>query len=99
MWANFFCIQPNVVTLKLLMDIHAKKGLLDECLNIYYDSPRFLNIKCEESLISAAFAACCNMRSVEKAEELVLHAEAEGVNISLACYNWLILGMYSAHGK
>jgi pentatricopeptide repeat protein len=74
------------------MDIHAKKGLVDECLKIYYESQKYPNCKFDESLMSAALRACCNMRCIEKAEDLIKAAEAEGIVVPLACYNWLILG-------
>lgn len=76
------------------MDIHAKKGLVDECLKIYHESQKYPYCKFDESLMSAALRACCNMRCIEKAEDLVAAAEAEGIVIPLACYNWLILGTY-----
>lgn len=88
-------VDPNMVTFRLLMDIHAKKGLVDECLNIYYESQKYPDCKYDESLMSAALRACCNMRCIEKAEEIVMSAEADGISIPVACYNWLILG----HGK
>lgn len=91
-----FSIQPNMVTFRLLMDIHAKKGLVDECLNIYYESQKYPDCKYDESLMSAALRACCNMRCIEKAEEIVMSAEADGISIPVACYNWLILGTNSS---
>lgn len=81
-----------MVTFRLLMDIHAKKGLVDECLKIYYESQKYPDCKFDESLLSAALRACCNMRCIEEAEDLIAAAEAEGVVLPLACYNWLILG-------
>ena len=74
------------------MDLHAKKGLVDECLKIYHESQKYSSCKYDESLMSAALRACCNMRCIEKAAELVAAAEVEGHVIPLACYNWLILG-------
>ncbi|KAG0604425.1 hypothetical protein M758_10G171100 [Ceratodon purpureus] len=85
-------VDPNMVTFRLLMDIHAKKGLVDECLKIYYESQKYPDCKFDESLLSAALRACCNMRCIEEAEDLIAAAEAEGVVLPLACYNWLILG-------
>jgi hypothetical protein len=93
--ADCYSLQPNSTTLKLLMDTHAKKGMVDDCLKIYREAPKFLGRECDETLLSTAFGACCNMRCIEEAEKLLVEAESQGMPISLACYNWLILGKKS----
>lgn len=84
-------ISPNPTTFKLLIDIHGKRGMVDECLNLYAESLRILGKQVNESLLSSVFGACCNMRRIEDAEMLLedLHTKQ---TVSLACHNWLILG-------
>lgn len=89
----FFFIQFNMVIFRFLMDIYVKKGLVDECLNIYYEFQKYFDCKYDELLMSVVLRVCCNMWCIEKVEEIVMFVEVDGIFIFVVCYNWFIFGI------
>ncbi|BBN14565.1 protein MpPPR_38 [Marchantia polymorpha subsp. ruderalis] len=85
-------VTPNSNTFKVLIEVHARKGKVDECLSIYKTSMEYLPEQVNESVLSSLLGACCNMRRIEKAEEILSQLEKKRFSVSLACFNWLILG-------
>ncbi|CAM6092502.1 unnamed protein product [Calypogeia fissa] len=83
-------VRPNSITFKVLIEVHARKGMVDECLKIYRKSREFLGDELNDSLLSSVLGACCNMRRMEDAEEILL--ELEPCLPSVSCFNWLVLG-------
>jgi pentatricopeptide repeat protein len=90
-------VRPNSVTFKVLIEVHARKGMVDECLNIYRKSREFLGSELNDGLLSSVLGACCNIRRMGDAEEILLELENQQQLPSVACFNWLILGTICNH--
>ncbi|KAL2623603.1 hypothetical protein R1flu_003808 [Riccia fluitans] len=83
---------PSSNTFKVLIEVYARKGKVDECLSIYRTSTKYLSDPVNESVLSSLFGACCNTRRTEEAEAVLSQLEKKKLSISVTCFNWLILG-------